>query len=107
MSNLANLFLLYLCKYTILLYSLDKYWFEYYYMYMFKYLLRRQSVIHLTVYCKSHRRQPIRLGVPPLFRDVQGDLPLAWCCLCGGEIFDRGQQRCIRCRNAKGAKENG
>lgn len=32
-----NPFRSYLCKYTILLVPLDKYWFEYYYVYMFKY----------------------------------------------------------------------
>ena len=28
---------MYLCKYTVLIVSLDKYWFKYYHMYMFKY----------------------------------------------------------------------
>ena len=37
LSNFPKPFLVYLCKYTILLQPLDKYWFEYYYMYMFKY----------------------------------------------------------------------
>ena len=39
LSNFSKPFTLYLCKYTVLLYPLDKYWFKYYYMYMFKYFL--------------------------------------------------------------------
>lgn len=56
----------------------------------------------LTVYCKSHKRRPIRFGYHPLFRDTQGDIPTAWCCRCGSEVFDRGQQMCIGCRSVKG-----
>ena len=37
LSILSKPFHMYLCKYTNLLIPLDKYWFEYYYMYMFKY----------------------------------------------------------------------
>ena len=40
LSIFSKPFVSYLCKYTIPLTSLDKYWFEYYYMYMFKYLRR-------------------------------------------------------------------
>ena len=37
LSIISNSLLVYLCKYTVLITSLDKYWFKYYYMYMFKY----------------------------------------------------------------------
>ena len=103
MSIFSNPFVLYLCKYTVLLKPLDKYWFKYYYVYMFKYLLRRHPVINLIVYCKDHCRQPVRFGFPPPLRDIQADIPKSWCCLCGSEVFERGQDRCIRCRGAKGA----
>ena len=42
MSIISNPFGMYLCKYTILMQPLDKYWFMYYHVYMFKYLLRRE-----------------------------------------------------------------
>ena len=96
---------MYLCKYTVLLQSLDKYWFEYYYMYMFKYLLRRHPVIHLIVYCKDHRRRPIRIGFTSMLRDTQADIPLSWCSICGSEVFEYGKDRCIRCHRTKGARE--
>ena len=95
---------MYLCKYTVLLQPLDKYWFEYYYMYMFKYLLRRHPVLTLTVYCKDHRRRPIRFGRRPVFRDMQADIPQAWCSRCGSEVFEPQQDHCIRCRSTKGEK---
>ena len=92
----------YLCKYTILLYPLDLYWFVYYYMYMFKYLFRRHPMLSLTVYCKDHKRRPIRLGYRSFFRDLQADIPTAWCSVCGSEIFEADTDRCTRCRHTKG-----
>ena len=71
-------------------------------MYMFKYLLRRYPVIHLIVYCKDHRRRPVRFGYAPSIRDLQADIPRTWCCLCGSEVFENGQDRCIRCCSLKG-----
>lgn len=56
------------------------------------------------LYCKDHHRRPIRLGICPCFQDVQAQIPLAWCSVCGSEIFESGQQQCIRCRVTKGAK---
>lgn len=59
-------------------------------------------MIHLIVYCKDHRRRPIRFGFSPALRDRQADIPGSWCSLCGSEIFEEGQDRCIRCRSWKG-----
>lgn len=56
----------------------------------------------LTVYCKDHRRRPVRFGYAPFFRDLQSDIPLAWCSRCGCEVFEPGQDRCSRCRSTKG-----
>ena len=100
-----NPFHSYLCKYTILLHTLDKYWFEYYYVYMFKYLFRRQLVLSLIIYCKNHRRRPVCTGRRPCFRDIQADIPTGWCPVCGSEIFEQDTDRCIRCRNVKGDRE--
>ena len=61
-------------------------------------------MLNLIVYCKDHKRRPVHLGPYPFFRDVQAQIPLAWCTECGSEIFDRGQLRCIRCRTTKGAR---
>ena len=59
-------------------------------------------MIHLIVYCIDHRRRPVRFGYAPSMRDLQADIPRTWCCLCGSEGFERGQDRCIRCRSLKG-----
>ena len=62
-------------------------------------------MLTLIVYCKNHRRRPIQFGYTPIFRDPQADIPFAWCSLCGSEVFERGQDRCSRCRSAKGEKQ--
>ena len=59
-------------------------------------------MIHLIVYCKDHRRRPVRFGYAPSMRDLQADIPRTWCCQCGSEVFENGQDRCIRCRSWKG-----
>ena len=99
----SNSFGSYLYKYTNLRSPLDKYSFKYYYMYIFKYKLRRNTVLTLTVYCKSHKRRPIRFSTPMAFQDIQAQIPPAWCSVCGSEVFERGQDRCVRCRKARGA----
>ena len=53
---------------------------------------------NITVYLKSHKRQPVHLGVFPYIRDVQQDLPRGWCRRCGSEIFGKV---CPACREAK------
>ena len=58
----------------------------------------------LIVYCKDHKRRPIRFGYAPALRDVQGDIPPAWCSICGCEVFDAGCDRCSMCRRSKGEK---
>ena len=63
-------------------------------------------MLSLICYCKSHNRRPIRIGTYPIFRDIQGQIPLAWCSECGSEVFDRAQQTCIHCREMKGASQN-
>ena len=55
-------------------------------------------MISLTVYLKDHKRMPARFGFFSPFRDTQADIPKGWCICCGSEVFDRGQERCIRCR---------
>lgn len=60
----------------------------------------------LIIYCKDHRRRPVRFGYPSISRDTQADIPLSWCCQCGSEVFDRGQTKCIQCRNKKGETED-
>ena len=60
----------------------------------------------LTVYLKDHNRMPVRFGAKLPFRDIQADLPLGWCSRCGSEVFQRGQDLCIHCRNAKGEDGN-
>ena len=97
---------MYLCKYTVLLQPLDLYWFMYYHMYIIKYKSRRQSVFALTVYLKDHNRMPVRFGTRLPFRDIQADLPRAWCSCCGSEVFQAGQERCIHCRAVKGENDN-
>ena len=59
-------------------------------------------MLTLTVYCKNHRRRPIRFGPMPYFRDPQADIPAGWCCRCGSEVFDSGKDLCIGCRSNKG-----
>lgn len=102
MSIFSNFSNKYLCKYTILSKPLDLYWFVYYYVYMFKYLLRRYALLSLIIYCKSHKRRPIHIGTLPCLRDVQADIPVGWCQVCGCEVFEENQDRCIRCRTRKG-----
>ena len=102
MYNITNFPFLYLCRYTVLLYSLDMYLIKYYYMYTIKYF-KGGIPLHPIIYCKSHRRRPIVLGTPLFRQDTQGGIPLAWCGVCGSEVFDPGQTLCIRCRNTKGA----
>ena len=62
-------------------------------------------MLALTVYCKNHRRRPVRFGHTPFFRDVQADIPAGWCCRCGSEVFESGKDLCMGCRSLKG--ENG
>ena len=59
-------------------------------------------MLTLTVYCRNHRRRPIRFGPIPYFRDPQADIPAGWCCRCGSEVFDSGKDLCIECRSHKG-----
>lgn len=58
----------------------------------------------LIIYQKDHKRRPIRFGPAPLFHDTQADFPAGWCSQCGGEVFEMGRSRCIRCRKTKGEK---
>lgn len=51
-----------------------------------------------TVYLKSHKRQPVRLGCFPYMGDPQQALPKSWCRSCGSEIFGRS---CPACKEAK------
>lgn len=55
----------------------------------------------VIIYCKSHRRRPIRFGYFPPVRDVQGDIPAGWCSACGSEVFQQGEDRCMWCRQRK------
>lgn len=59
----------------------------------------------VIVYRKDHRRRPVCFGRFPI-RDIQADIPSAWCQRCGREVFDPGQERCIWCRKAKGEMED-
>ena len=59
-------------------------------------------MVTLTVYCKNHKRKPIRYGHISLFRDRQADIPIGWCCLCGSEVFEIHNDLCVRCCNLKG-----
>ena len=61
-------------------------------------------MLSVTIYCKDHKRMPVRFGFAPFLRDPQADIPLAWCICCGSEVFTPGQERCIRCRSTKGEK---
>ena len=58
-------------------------------------------MLTLTIFLKDHKRMPIRIPAFSPFRDVQADIPAGWCICCGGEVFDRGQERCIRCRKER------
>ena len=60
-------------------------------------------MLTLRVYCKDHRRRPIRVGTLSYLSDFQGQLPVGWCPSCGREVFDREQDRCAECRDTKGA----
>lgn len=53
---------------------------------------------NITVYLKSHKRQPVHLGALPYTGDPQQALPAGWCSRCGGEIFGRA---CPACREAR------
>lgn len=106
LSIFSKPFVVYLCKYTILLCPLDLYWFMYYYMYIIKYKSKEATVITLTLYLKDHNRMPIRFGTSLPFRDIQAGLPRGWCSRCGTEVFQEGQDLCIHCRNAKGANHH-
>lgn len=30
-------------------------------------------------------------------RDLRGEPPRGWCCLCGSEVYEFGQELCFRC----------
>ena len=55
----------------------------------------------VIIYRKDHHRSPIHLGKRQFFRDIQADIPVGWCTLCGSEVFQRGEDRCIWCRKRK------
>lgn len=54
------------------------------------------------IYCKSHRRQPLRFGARSPIGDRQADIPAGWCVRCASEVFSPGEDLCPRCRNGKG-----
>lgn len=56
----------------------------------------------VIIYCKDHHRRPVRFGRGAIFSDTQAQIPLAWCCRCGSEVFDRRADHCSRCRSGKG-----
>ncbi len=55
-------------------------------------------------YRKNPQPRPIRKGVVLGLADRQRILPLGWCPACGGEIFARGMEKCLRCE--KEEKDN-
>lgn len=59
-------------------------------------------MLTLLIYCKDHKRRPIRFGASLPFRDIQGQIPAGWCSDCGCEIFEGMQERCRQCSEAKG-----
>ena len=59
----------------------------------------------LVIYCRSHRRRPVRFGRLPPMGDIQGDLPAGWCECCGREVFTRGTRLCSWCQVSKGEFE--
>lgn len=56
----------------------------------------------MLLYCKSHKRRPVRLGIRPVFLDPQADIPRGWCECCGAEVFHPHQRQCQGCRDTKG-----
>ena len=56
----------------------------------------------ITLYRKSHRRQPVRLGIRSPFADPQAQIPVGWCIRCGQEVFAAAESLCPGCRNGKG-----
>ena len=64
-------------------------------------------MLTLMIYSKDHKRKPVRIGPYPFFRDTQAQIPLAWCSICGSEVFEYGQHRCIHCRQRKGEPYHG
>ena len=49
------------------------------------------------IYLRSGRRQPVRLCVPVNPRDIQEDIPLGWCAVCGAEVFHPDSRLCRYC----------
>ena len=60
-------------------------------------------MLTLTVYCKNRKRRPVRFRLPIVPEDIQARIPPAWCSVCGSEVFEQGQNWCIRCRKTRGA----
>lgn len=49
------------------------------------------------IYLRTRRRMPVRLGVAVYSRDIQQDIPLNWCALCGREIYHPDAHLCRSC----------
>ena len=56
----------------------------------------------VIVYCKSHKRRPIRFGRDLPMRDAQAQIPAGWCERCGREIFARNERLCPWCLEQRG-----
>ena len=44
---------------------------------------------------------PVRLGVAVYPRDIQQDIPLNWCAVCGREIYHPDAHLCRSCEGGK------
>ena len=53
------------------------------------------------VYCRSHKRRPVRFGRGAPFTDSQACIPTGWCETCGRELFGQ-RSLCDWCRSKKG-----
>lgn len=50
-----------------------------------------------VLYMRPPSRRPVRIGLRIGLRDIQGEIPRAWCRSCGAEVFYGGADQCPRC----------
>lgn len=75
----------------------DKYTVAYYYE-SIKYTNKYKMEVNMAFsYRKYPTPRPIGKGVVLGMMDRQRILPPGWCPACGGEIFARGMDKCLRC----------
>ena len=55
----------------------------------------------MILYLQSHRRKPVRLTPVMPWQDMQGVVPVGWCEVCGGEIYEGNGKLCNTCEKER------